>query len=63
MYRRLDEFREVWGPAGFDTPDRLAEVIIADYRSRKERINAKSVGKLMSAEVPLSIRLPAGVTP
>jgi hypothetical protein len=63
MYRRLDEFREVWGPAGFDTPDGLADAIIADYRNRKERINAKSLGKLMSAEIPLSVRLPAGVTP
>ena len=31
MYRRLAEFRECWGPAGYDTPDRIADQLIAGY--------------------------------
>jgi hypothetical protein len=60
-YRRLSEFREVWGPAGFETPDRLADPLIADYRARKERLTARHVSKLLSAEVPISVAMPAGV--
>src|SRR4051812_27502609 len=52
MYRRLEEFREVWGPAGLDTPDKLADHLIADYRRRKERMDAGSLARLLSAEVP-----------
>src|SRR5262245_54988612 len=37
VYRRLQEFREVWGPVGYDTPDKLADGLIADYKARRER--------------------------
>lgn len=52
MYRRLEEFREVWAPAEYDTPDKLADHLIADYRRRKERMEAGSLARLLSAEVP-----------
>jgi hypothetical protein len=61
MYRRLDEFREVWAPAGLDTPDRLADGLIADYRKRGEELKASFIGRLLSAPVsaPVSVsRLP-----
>ncbi len=38
MYRRLEEFREVWAPAGYDTPDPIADVLIADYRTREQSL-------------------------
>jgi hypothetical protein len=52
MYRRLEEFREVWAPAEYDTPDKLADHLVADYRRRKERIEAGGLAKMLSAEVP-----------
>lgn len=57
MYRRLTEFREVWGPAGFETPDTLADGLIADYRGRRERLTQGSLVRLLGAEVSP----PAGV--
>jgi hypothetical protein len=64
MYRRLAEFREVWSPSGFDTPDPIADYLITDYRSRREQLNAGSLARLLSAEVSLpSTMVPAGVTP
>jgi predicted HTH domain antitoxin len=51
MYRRLAEFRECWGIAGYETPDQVADALIADYRRRQEKLNAGSVGKLLSASV------------
>jgi hypothetical protein len=64
MYRRLAEFREVWGAGGFDTPDAIADALIADYRARRERLNAGSLARLLSTEVALtSSVIPAGVTP
>lgn len=52
MYRRLEEFREVWGQVGMDTPDKLADHLIADYRRRKEKLTMRHVAKLLSADVP-----------
>lgn len=52
LYRRLDEFREVWAPVGYDTPDKLADHVIANYRRRKEELEARKLAKLMSAEIP-----------
>lgn len=52
MYRRLDEFREVWAPVGYETPDKLADHLIADYRRRREELSAGKVARLLSAEVP-----------
>ena len=51
VYRRLDEFRQVWGPVGHETPDKLADHFIADYRARKERMSAADVGRIVSAPV------------
>jgi len=63
MYRRLAEFREVWGPAGHETPDVIADVLIADYRQRGERLTARHVARLLSARVSVAIsELPPGVT-
>jgi hypothetical protein len=59
MYRRLAEFREVWGPAGLDTPDAIADPLIQDYRDRKERLSAGTFARLLGAEV----ELPAKVVP
>ena len=43
-YRRLAEFREVWGPPGlkvaYETPDPMADVLIADYRRRRKKLDA-----------------------
>lgn len=63
MYRRLAEFREVWGPAGHETPDALADALIADYRRRDERMTARDVAGLLSARVSVPIaEVPPGVT-
>ena len=53
MYRRLAEFRECWGMAGYDTPDKIADQLIAEYRKRREGLNEGDVGRLMSA--PLAV--------
>ena len=55
MYRRLEEFREVWEPAGFETPDKLADSLIADYRARQERLDGRHLGRLLSAPVSASV--------
>lgn len=52
MYRRLTEFREVWGRAGYETPDALADGLIADYRGRRERLSQASLVRLLGAELP-----------
>jgi hypothetical protein len=52
IYRRMVEFREVWAPAGHDTPDRIADHLIGDYRRRQERMDASKIARLLSAEVP-----------
>ncbi len=56
MYRRLEEFREVWSPAGHDTPDKLADALIADYRARQMRLSGRHLAALLSVRVsvPLS---------
>lgn len=59
MYRRLAEFREVWGPGGYDTPDAIADGLIADYRARQERLNASSLARVLTAE----ITFPSAVVP
>ena len=53
MYRRLEEFRECWGLAGFDTPDPLADALIAEYRRRNEKLTAGYVGKLLATPIAL----------
>jgi hypothetical protein len=55
MYRRLDEFRQVWGPAGHDTPDKIADNLIAQYKARKERLDASYVVRLLSAPVTVPV--------
>ena len=59
MYRRLSEFREVWGPVGYESPDVLADGLIADFRRRKERMQASHLARLLSADVPT----PVGAVP
>lgn len=59
MYRRLEEFREVWARAGYDTPDQLADYLIADYRRRKETLSLRHVTRLLTEKVPT----PSGVLP
>lgn len=51
VYRWLEEFREVWGQVGYDTPDELADSLIADYRGRKETLTGRDIAKLLSAAV------------
>lgn len=58
VYRRLQEFRQVWGPAGFDTPDKLADGFIADYKRRKESLNESHVARLLSADVNIPVNAP-----
>lgn len=53
MYRRLEEFREVWAPAGYETPDPIADVLIADYRARKQNLSATQLPRLLSTQIPL----------
>jgi hypothetical protein len=53
MYRRLEEFREVWGVAGYETPDPIADVLIADYRARKENLSATKLPRLLGTPVPV----------
>lgn len=53
MYRRLEEFREVWEPAGYDTPDPIADVLIADYRARKQNLSATQLPRLLGTPVPV----------
>jgi hypothetical protein len=53
MYRRLEEFREVWAPAGYESPDPIADVLIADYRKRKENLSATKLPRLLGTPVPL----------
>lgn len=58
MYRRLSEFRAVWEPAGYETPDIIADGLIADFRRRQEKMEARHLARLLSAEVSI----PAGAT-
>lgn len=60
MYRRLNEFREVWGPAGFDTPDKLADGFIADFKRRQEKLNESYIARLLSADVNIPVNVPPG---
>jgi hypothetical protein len=53
MYRRLEEFREVWEPAGYDTPDPIADVLIADYRTRQQSLSATQLPRLLGIPVPV----------
>lgn len=56
-YRRLAEFREVWGPPGLreamETPDELADLLIADYRQRRQKLDASALVRVMSQPVTL----------
>ena len=62
VYRRLEEFRGAWSPAGHDTPDKLADHLIADYRKRKERMEASDIARLLSANVPAPPTSVSGAT-
>ena len=53
MYRRLEEFRKVWARAGYETPDPIADALIADYRARKENLSATKLPRLLGAPVSL----------
>lgn len=55
MYRKLEEFRECWGPAGFETPDRIADALIAEYRRRNEKLSAGYVSKLLATPLTLPL--------
>lgn len=59
MYRRLSEFRDVWGAAGYETPDTLADALIADYRRRSEQMQVSHLARLLSVEIPV----PAAAVP
>ena len=52
MYRRLEEFREVWAPRGYETPDPIADALIADYRKRKESLSATRLARLLATPIP-----------
>jgi len=56
-YRRLKEFREVWGPPalveGYETPDLIADTLIADYRRRRQKLEASALLALISRPVEL----------
>jgi hypothetical protein len=60
-YRRLDEFRSVWGPPGLtrqlETPDEVADLLIAEYRQRQQRLGRGA----MSAVAGVELELPAGL--
>ena len=62
VYRWLQEFREVWGPAGFDTPDKLADGFIADYKRREEKMNESSIARLLSADVNIPVSAPPNIS-
>jgi hypothetical protein len=60
-YRRLDEFRTVWGPPGLseqlDTPDLIADLLIAEYMRRLQTLGRPQLAGLAGRE----IELPAGL--
>jgi hypothetical protein len=59
MYKHLDEFRDVWAPAGYEFPDQLADGLIADYRRRSERLAGSHIARLLGAPVSgLSLSVP-----
>ena len=60
VYRRLEEFKEVWSVVGFETPDPLADMLIADYKRRMEKMTPKHLARLLSAPVDVPA---AGLTP
>jgi hypothetical protein len=41
----------VWWQAGHDTPDALADDIIAEYHRREEALTVRHVAKLLAADV------------
>jgi hypothetical protein len=52
MYRRLEEFREVWDVVGYESPDPLADLLIAHFKGRNEKLSARHVARLLSTPVP-----------
>ena len=42
----------MWAPTGYDTPDQLADLLIAEYRRRKEALTLRHVTKLLTEAVP-----------
>lgn len=55
MYRKLEEFRDCWGPAGHETPDRIADALIAEYRRRNEKLSAGYVSKVLATPFTLPV--------
>ncbi len=51
MYRRYEEFREVWGLVAYETPDPIADTLIADFKRRKQTMNATHIARLFSEPV------------
>ena len=54
MYRRLSEFRELWSPLGYQTPDVIADELIADYRRRLARLTPRDLPGVMGVAVAAS---------
>lgn len=56
-YRRLDEFRSVWGPPGLtrqlDTPDEIADSLIRQYKERQQRFGRSALAGTAGQEVDL----------
>jgi hypothetical protein len=56
-YRRLDEFRSVWGPPGLtrqlETPDEIADALIAEYERRSQRFGRSALSRAAGQEVEL----------
>ena len=59
MYRRLSEFRELWSPMGFETPDVIADQVIADYRRRQVQLTVRDVPGVIG----VAVALPGGIIP
>lgn len=53
MYRRLDEFRVVWAPVNLETPDDVADALIANYKRRKAKLEASDLARLLTDGVTL----------
>jgi hypothetical protein len=56
-YRRLKEFRAVWGPPalikGYETPDPIADELIADFRRRRQKLETSALLGLLSRRLKL----------
>jgi hypothetical protein len=56
-YRRLDEFRSVWGPPGLtrqlETPDEIADSLIAQYKQRQQKLERSALADTAGLVVDL----------